>query len=58
MGRHAVDLCPGFHRYDDRKEPEVLGLRCALLRKDVVAMSYLLCNVLHIVNGLFFRLKT
>lgn len=44
--------------YDDRKEPEVLGLRCALLRKDVVAMSYLLCNVLHIVNGLFFRLKT
>lgn len=61
MGQHAADLYPGFRRYlmhltvfnDDRKVSEVLfGLRCAMLRKDVVAMIYLLCDVLHIVNGL------
>lgn len=44
--------------YDDRKEPEVFGLRCAMLRKDVVAMIYLLCDVLHIVNGLSTFLQT
>lgn len=46
----TLDALDGI--YDDRKEPEVLGLRCALLRKDVVAMTYLLCNVVHIVSGL------
>lgn len=44
--------------YDDRKEPEVFGLRCAMLRKDVVAMIYLLCDVLHILNGLSTFLQT
>lgn len=44
--------------YDDRKEPEVFGLRCAMLRKDVVAMIYLLCDELHIVNGLSTFLQT
>lgn len=44
--------------YDDRKEPEVFGLRCAMLRKDVVAMIYLLCDVLHNVNGLSTFLQT
>lgn len=44
--------------YDDRKEPEVFGLRFAMLRKDVVAMIYLLCDVLHIVNGLSTFLQT
>jgi hypothetical protein len=36
--------------YNDRMEPEVFGLRNALLQKDVIATVYLCCDVLKIVN--------
>jgi len=43
--------------YDERKEPEVFGLRHALLRKDVTAMIFLLGDVLKIVNNLSLFLQ-
>lgn len=65
MGQHAVDLCPGFHRYlmhlmafmMIERNQRCLGLD-VLLRNDVVAMINLLCDVFHIVNGLSTFLKT
>lgn len=43
--------------YEERREPEVYGLRTSLLRKDVIAMILLLCGVLRIVNHLSLFLQ-